>query len=99
MNLQAAVPSLVGDLHRFGPLQDRIEVLIETQCARFRAESGQWLVLPWADGFYLFSEDSEGQRRGKEVVMAFLGPSVVALDAVPDERLAHELPREWQRTG
>ena len=66
MNLAEALPYLVGDYGRFGRYAERVEALVELQVADFRPGTGQWLVLPWIDGFYLFSEDGEGQRRGFE---------------------------------
>jgi hypothetical protein len=99
VSLQTALPELVGDLKRFGPFADRIDGLVEAQVAKFRAGSSDWIVLPWTDGFYLFSEDSEGQRRGREIVVAFLGPSVVSVETVPEERLESSLPRAWKSLG
>lgn len=99
MNLQTALPDLVGDLARFGVLADRIEGLVDAQVARYMPAASDWLVLPWSDGFYLFSEDTEGQRRGREVVVAFLGPSVVSVETVPEDRLASALPASWKSTG
>lgn len=99
MNLSDAVPALVGDVARFGDLTDRVEGLIETQVERFRSGAEQWIVLPWDNGFYLFSENSEGQRRGREVAHAFLGPSVVRVESVSDDHLASTLPPTWTDTG
>ena len=99
MRIDAALADLVGDISRFGVFADRVEGLIESQVARFRPEASEWLVLPWTNGFYLFSEDGEGQRRGREVVAAFLGPGVVSLDTVPETSLPAELPPAWQSTG
>jgi hypothetical protein len=99
VNVQTALPELVGDLARFRALADRIEGLVEAEVARYRPGASDWIVLPWTDGFYLFSEDSEGQRRGREVVVAFLGPSVVSVETVPEGRLESMLPSAWQSTG
>ena len=66
MTIEAAVPELVGESRDSGRERDRIEGLIESQTSRYRPNSSDWLVLPWKDGFYLFSEDTEGQRRGRE---------------------------------
>ena len=99
MKVQTALPELVGDLKRFGALADRIEGFVEAQVAKHRPGVSDWVVLPWADGFYLFSEDSEGQRRGREVVVAFLGPSIVSLETVPEGRLKSTLPTAWKATG
>lgn len=99
MNLLAALPALVGEVSRFGPRSDRIEGLIESQTSRYRPNSSDWIVLPWNEGFYLFSEDTEGQRRGRELLVAFLGPSVASVETVPAVRLRHDLPDEWKPTG
>lgn len=99
MNVAAALPELIGDLSRFGARADRVEGLVESQIARYRPGLSDWLVLPWTGGFYLFSEDGEGQRRGREVVVAFLGPSVVSVETVVDKRLQSELPPAWKATG
>lgn len=98
MSIQAALPDLVGDISRFGNLADRVDGLVDTQGARFRPGKSEWLVLPWTNGFYLFSEDSEGHRRGREVVVAFLGPAVVSVDTVPESRL-EDLPPAWKAEG
>ncbi len=50
-------------------------------------------------GFYLFSEDREGQRRGREVLAAFLGPGVSSFESVPDEVLTASLSEQWRSTG
>lgn len=99
MNLATATPVLMGDISRFGDLRDRIELLVETQVKHFDPGIDAWLVLPWADNFYLFSESHEGQRRGREVVQAFLGPSIAVAESVNDEHLRHVLPDFWLATG
>lgn len=99
MNVATAVPALVGDVSRFRDLADRVEGLIETQVSRFRPGAEEWLILPWESGFYLFSESSEGQRRGREVVQAFLGPSVAAIESVSESHLHNDLPAAWSETG
>lgn len=99
MRIQTALPDLIGDIGRFGVFAERVEGLIESQLARFRTGVSEWLVLPWTSGFYLFSEDSEGQRRGREVVTAFLGPGVVSVDTVSESRLETDLPPAWKTTG
>ena len=99
MILDDALPELIGDLSRFGPLADRVQGLVDAQVARYRPHSSDWIVLPWTDRFYLFSEDREGQRRGREVVVAFLGPGVVAVETVSDERPDHVLPSGWKLSG
>jgi hypothetical protein len=97
VNLQTALPELIGDLTRFGVLADRIEDFVDTQAAQYRPAASDWIVLPWTAGFYLFSEDNEGQRRGREVITAFLGPSIVVIETLPDQR--HTLPAAWTSTG
>ncbi len=99
MNVQNAWPELVGDLARFGALTDRIEGLVESQVAHYRSKENGWMVLPWTDGLYLFSEDNEGQRRGRELVLAFLGPGFVSIETVADGRLRGGLPQAWRDTG
>jgi hypothetical protein len=99
VNVQTALPELVGELRRFGALADRIDGFVEMQVARYRPRASDWIVLPWTDGFYLFSEDNEGQRRGREVVVAFLGPSVVSIESVPEGQLESMLPAAWKSTG
>jgi hypothetical protein len=94
-----AISELIGDLDRFRVLSDRVEGLVEAQVARYRPKTSDWLVVPWANGFYLFSEDMEGQRRGREVVSAFLGPSVVILESLADNTLEETLPAAWKETG
>ena len=99
MNVATAIPDLIGDLDRFRPLSDRVEGLVDAQVARYRPNTSDWLVVPWANGFYLFSEDMEGQRRGREVVSAFLGPSVIILETVAEATLQETLPIAWRETG
>lgn len=99
MTIETAVPQLVGDISRFGTRADRIEGLIESQTSRYRPNSSDWLVLPWTDGFYLFSEDTEGQRRGRESLVAFLGPSVVWVETVPAVRMQQDLPDASKDAG
>lgn len=99
MSLESALPSLVGEISRFGEFADRVEGLIESQTARYRPNSSDWLVLPWGNGFCLFSEDTEGQRRGRESVVAFLGPSVVSVETVSVKDLQATLPHDWKSFG
>ena len=73
MKVSDAVPALIGDISRFGELADRVEGLVETQVNRLEAVTAQWVILPWENGFYLFSENSEGQRQGREVTQASSG--------------------------
>lgn len=99
MNIQASMAELAGDLNRFDSLADRVEGLIETQASRYRPNTSDWLVAPWEGDFFLFSEDNEGQRRGREIVFAFLGPSIVCLETLTDSELLARLPGAWKGTG
>ncbi len=98
MSAQTAWTELVGDLSRFGEFTERVEEVVERQIDAFEDRPGDWLVLPWTDGFYLFSKQSEGQRRGREVIDAFLGPGMVAMEPQQDVRSATALPRAWARS-
>lgn len=96
--------ALVGDYAVYGDHADRIEGLVETQASAFVAGRSNWLVLPWRPsngepGFYLFSEDREGQRRGREVLNGFLGPSVARLVTMPDHLVEAALDSTWAETG
>ena len=104
MNLATAVQALVGDLAAFGDMGDRIEGLVAKQVQAFVPHRSNWLVLPWQPpagpaGFYLFSEDREGQRRGREVVNGFLGPNVACLVSSPENQTVALLPELWVETG
>lgn len=99
MKVSDAVPALIGDLTRFRDLSDRVEGLIESQVSRFRSRVEEWIILPWDNGFYLFSESSEGQRRGREVAQAFLGPSIAVIESLSDDHLSSALPPMWRATG
>lgn len=104
MNLATAVQALVGDLAAFRDMGDRIEGLVAKQVQAFVPHRSNWLVLPWQPpagqtGFYLFSEDREGQRRGREVLNGFLGPNIAQLISTPDEALRSSFPGAWAETG
>lgn len=99
MKVSEAIPALVADVARFGDLADRVEGLIETQVSRFRSGTEEWIILPWGDSYYLLSETSEGQRRGREVAHAFLGPSIALIESVSEEYLDNSLPPAWKATG
>lgn len=92
MRLEEGSRQLSGDLRRFGAFEDRIDELINRQLREFRPAASQWLVLPWHDGFYLLSEGAEGQRRGREVLSAFLGPSMAALESLRGVTAPQSLP-------
>ena len=95
---------LVGDYAVYADMGDRIEGLVTKQVNAFVPHRSNWLVLPWqppagSAGFYLFSEDREGQRRGREVVNSFVGPKVARLVSAPDAQLEGMLPATWRATG
>jgi hypothetical protein len=76
----------LGDPARFGPLRERVEILFDEQVRTWVGGSGGWLVVPLdraPQGFYLLSEDREGQRRGLEVLKAFLGPMASVTSVMP----------------
>lgn len=86
MTVLEALQRGTGDLARFGNLGERIEILIEEQARTWVSGVNGWLVAPLQrdpSGFYLVSEDREGQRRGREVLQAFLGPASAAIESVP----------------
>lgn len=104
MNLQAAVQALVGDYAAYAGMGDRVESLVARQVEAFVPHRSNWLVLPWQPpagpaGFYLFSEDREGQRRGREVLNGFLGPNVARLVSSPDDFLEGSFPDAWAEAG
>ncbi|SFB52860.1 hypothetical protein SAMN05216266_11699 [Amycolatopsis marina] len=73
----------LGDLTRFGRLAERIEFLFDEQVRTWVSGSSDWLVIPVQrspQGFYVLSEDREGQRRGREVLAAFLGPATTQIE-------------------
>ena len=75
-----------GDLDRFGAYRDRVEALLSAQRSMWKDEHGAWVILPLdrePAGFALVAADNEGERRGREVVSAFVGPAVGHLDASP----------------
>jgi hypothetical protein len=88
MSSVTALRAAVGDLGRFRELAERVDILVDRQLTHWTPGAGHWLVLPLARkpaGFYLVSADAEGQRQGREVLEAFLGPSVATLESVrPD---------------
>lgn len=85
MSAATALRAAAGDLSRFQELAERVDILLDKQLTRWTPGAGHWLVLPLArkpSGFYLVSADAEGQRQGREVLEAFLGPSVATLESV-----------------
>lgn len=72
-----------GDLDRFGAYRERVEALLSAQRSMWKDEPGAWIVVPIdrePTGFALVAADNEGERRGREVVSAFVGPAVGHLD-------------------
>ncbi|MGV9805109.1 protein DpdD [Micromonospora chersina] len=85
MTVLEALRAGLGDLTRFKGLRQRVEILVEGQAKDWVSGIGGWLVIPLQrdpQGFYLLSEDREGQRRGREVLQAFLGPATATIEAV-----------------
>ncbi|MFI7073408.1 protein DpdD [Micromonospora sediminicola] len=85
MTVLEALRAGLGDLTRFKGLRQRVEMLVEGQANDWVSGIGGWLVIPLQrdpQGFYLLSEDREGQRRGREVLQAFLGPATATIEAV-----------------
>ncbi|MGW6442604.1 protein DpdD [Lentzea sp. NPDC055074] len=79
----------VGDPRRFGDLRERVEILLDEQISTWLAGDSGWLVMPLDRnplGFYLLSENREGQRRGREVLEAFLGPTATVNQVTPTPR-------------
>jgi hypothetical protein len=74
----------VGDLERFGAAyRERIEALLSAQRSMWKDEPGAWVVIPLdrdPAAFALVAADNEGERRGREVVSAFVGSAVGHLD-------------------
>jgi hypothetical protein len=104
VTLTEAIAFLVGEYDRFGPMADRVEGLVEAQVGAFVPGHCNWMVLPWdpaggVRGFYLFSEDREGQRRGREVLNGFLGPAVARIVTISDHRLATAFTPAWKEAG
>lgn len=87
----------LGDPARFGRLRERVEILFDEQVRTWVSGSNGWLVIPVQrapQGFYLLSEDREGQRRGREVLEAFLGPATAQVEMArlaPEEQRADRL--------
>ncbi|MBQ1076748.1 hypothetical protein KBX06_26890 [Micromonospora sp. C31] len=85
MTVLEALQVSMGDPARFKGLRQRVELLVEGQAREWVSGSSSWLVVPLQrhpQGFYLLSEDREGQRRGREVLQAFLGPATAVIEAV-----------------
>ena len=75
-----------GNTERFGVYRERVEALLTTQRGMWRREPGAWAVIPLdrePPFFALVAADSEGERRGREVIAAFVGPAVGRLADTP----------------
>ncbi|WP_200211345.1 protein DpdD [Micromonospora coerulea] len=102
MTVLEALQVGVGDPARFKGLRERVEMLVEGQAQNWVSGSNGWLVVPLQrhpQGFYLLSEDREGQRRGREVLQAFLGPATATLEAVQLSASAEQADRSLQAAG
>jgi hypothetical protein len=75
-----------GDTGRFGAYRERIEALLTAQHGMWKHEPGAWTVIPLDREpplFALVAVDGEGERRGREVIAAFIGPAVGHLADTP----------------
>ena len=63
------------------PRDARLQAFVGSQSALWSGAPGDWVVLPSPDngGPALIAVDVEGERRGREVLSAFLGPGVASL--------------------
>ncbi|MGH4027273.1 MAG: protein DpdD [Pseudonocardiaceae bacterium] len=102
MTVPEALQRGLGDPARFGSLRERVEFLVDEQVRTWAAHTSDWLVVPIQrsrSGFYLLSEDREGQRRGREVLQAFLGPATAVIESVEVTPGADEVDRLLQAAG
>ena len=75
-----------GDTERFGTYRDRVAALLTAQRGMWKREPGAWTVIPLdrePQHFALVAVDSEGERRGREAIAAFVGPAVARLADSP----------------
>jgi hypothetical protein len=75
-----------GDTERFGIYRERVEALLTAQRGMWKREPGAWTVIPIDREpplFALVAADSEGERRGREVIAAFVGPAIGRLADTP----------------
>jgi hypothetical protein len=76
---------LAPALARLGPLSERVSVLTDWQRSLWSRGRSAWIVLPsMRDGelcWLVIARDAEGERRAREVVAAFIGPTVGSLEA------------------
>jgi len=67
-----------GNTDRFGSYRERVEALLTAQRGMWKREPGAWTVIPLDREppiFALVAADSEGERRGREIIAAFVGPA------------------------
>ena len=82
----AAPFAAAGDTERFGAYRERVAALLTAQRGMWKREPGAWTVIPLdrePQLFALVAADSEGERRGREVIAAFVGPAVGRLADSP----------------
>lgn len=75
-----------GDAERFGPYRDRVEAMLTAQRGMWKREPGAWTIIPLdrePPVFALVAADSEGERRGREAIAAFVGPAIAHLADSP----------------
>src|SRR5262245_47624886 len=67
--------------------RERLAVLVQRQQSDWAPDApGSWVVLPTDTPeapFVLVANDSEGARRGREVLRSFVGPAVGELSQTP----------------
>lgn len=102
MTVVETLRQCLGDPARFGPLRERVEILFDEQVRTWVSGLSGWLVIPVQrspHGFYLLSEDREGQRRGREVLEAFLGPATAHVETARLATEAHPADRLLELAG
>jgi hypothetical protein len=75
-----------GNIERFGVYRERVAALLTAQRGMWKREPGAWTIIPLdrePQRFALVAADSEGERRGREVIAAFVGPAVGCLADIP----------------
>lgn len=75
-----------GDaLQVLGDLSDRVSTLLDRQRHCVPPTSPGWAVIPMINGqscrWWLIADNAEEERRGREVVNAFFGPSLVGMSS------------------
>lgn len=82
-SLAEALRPCLGKPAHFGPLWQRVEILFDQQIKAWDGNPNGWLIIPvqrMPRGFYLLSGSREGQRRGQEVLAAFVGPAMATTE-------------------